>query len=120
MFFIMGITDGSAPLEYRGNVNVCGSCGRLGSFEVFMTYMTFTLFFIPIFKWNKKYHVRTSCCGAVYSLSPEKGRMIERHQSVTINPEDLHEESRGALRCSACGTLLERSFEYCPGCGRKL
>ena len=105
MFFIMGITNGSAELDYRGGMNVCGSCGRLGSFEVFMTYMTL---------------VRTSCCGAVYSLSTEKGRMIERHQAVTINPEDLHKESRGASRCPACGTLLDSNFEYCPKCGRKL
>ena len=62
MFFIMGITDGQKELNYNcGVMNICKSCGAYSNYTVFMTYMCLSLFFIPVFKWGKKYYVKASC-----------------------------------------------------------
>ena len=56
MFFIGGISNGEKKLDYIQST-VCPRCEAFGRMEVYMTYMCFSLFFIPIFKWNKKYYV---------------------------------------------------------------
>lgn len=38
-------------------------------YQVYMTYMYFSFFFIPLFKWNKRFYVKMSCCDAVYELT---------------------------------------------------
>ena len=70
MFFIGGISSGVKPLEYLKTV-ICGRCGAYGRYQVYMTYMYFSFFFIPIFKWNRRFFVEMSCCGAVYELDPD-------------------------------------------------
>ena len=52
MFFIGGISNGEKKLDYIQST-VCPRCEAFGRMEVYMTYMCFSLFFIPIFKWNK-------------------------------------------------------------------
>ena len=90
MFFIMGITDGNKELKYDGGgMNICKSCGAYTRYIVYMTYMCLSLFFIPTIKWGKKYYVRTSCCGSVYELNEEKGKMIARGENVNITDSDL-------------------------------
>ena len=77
MFFIGGISSGVKPLEYLKTV-ICGRCGAYGRYQVYMTYMYFSFFFIPIFKWNRRFFVEMSCCGAVYELDPEVGKRLLR------------------------------------------
>ena len=43
-----------------------------------------SLFFIPTIKWNRRYYVRTSCCGRIYELDPQIGKRIERGERVEI------------------------------------
>ena len=76
MFFIGGITQGTKELVYNAAAMICGRCGRYGRYQVFMTYMCLSFFFIPIFKWGRKYYVKTSCCGTVYQLNEEVGKRI--------------------------------------------
>ena len=59
MFFIGGITQGTKELIYNAAAMICGRCGRYGRYQVFMTYMCLSFFFIPIFKWGRKYYVKT-------------------------------------------------------------
>ncbi len=54
MIFIGGISQGQKILDYVKTV-ICDRCGRYGRFQVVMTYMYFSFFFIPLFKWNRKY-----------------------------------------------------------------
>ena len=75
MFFICGIDSGQKELPFH-QLEICGRCGSYGRYQVFMTYMCLSLFFIPVFRWNRRYYVRMSCCGAVYALNPEVGRRI--------------------------------------------
>lgn len=97
MFFIMGMSQGQKQLDFNQTM-ICGVCGSYGRYEVFMTYMYFSFFFIPLFKWNKRYYVQTSCCGSVYELDPQKGRMIEYGQQVTIGPGDMILRQNGTGR----------------------
>lgn len=95
MFFMIGITNGKKDLEHS-QTEICDVCGRYGRYEVFMTFSQLLLFFIPVFKWNRQYFVRMSCCNAVYTLNPEVGARIVRGEDVRIQKDDLMRVSQGA------------------------
>ena len=95
MFFMIGITNGQKNLEHN-QTEICDVCGRYGRYEVFMAYSQLLLFFIPVFKWNRQYFVRMSCCGAMYTLDPEVGARIARGEDVTIRKDDLMRMSQSA------------------------
>ncbi len=89
MFLMIGITNGQKDLDYDQTV-ICSACGRYGHYQVFMTFTQLLLFFIPVFRWNRQYFVRMSCCDTLYSLDPEVGARIARGEDVTIQPGDLY------------------------------
>ena len=121
MFFIMGITNGEKSLDYVDTV-ICKSCGKYGRFEGFMTYTALSLFFIPVFKWNKRYYLRTTCCNSIYEISPGLGKSIEGGEDVVIKDEDLNMVNGGRMYryCSNCGFNTMEDFVYCPKCSEKL
>lgn len=122
MFFIMGITQGRKDYSLN-QVFICDQCGSYGRYQVFMTYMCLSLFFIPCFKWNKKYYVQSTCCQTVYSLDPAIGRQIVRGENIQIVPEHLVRVNAGyqssAKKCHCCGFETREDFLYCPKCGNK-
>ena len=74
----MGITDGKKELNYdSGEINICKSCVAYSRYTVFMTYMCLSLFFIPTFKWSKKYYVKASCCGSVFEPNEEQRAKLQ-------------------------------------------
>jgi hypothetical protein len=121
MFFIMGISSGEKVLNFV-STRICKSCGRYGRYEAFMTYTFLSLFFIPVFKWNKHYYLRTSCCNMVYEISPELGKRIARGEQVDISDNDLHfVYGQGRFkRCPKCGFVTDEDFTYCPKCSERL
>ena len=119
MFFMMGITQGRKDLSYNRMV-ICDHCGSYGRYEVFMTYMVLSLFFIPCFKWGKKYYVKSTCCDTVWELSADAGKAIARGSEVEITKDMLREvvSGRGRYkRCPACGYETQEDFSFCPKCG---
>ncbi|MCI8511618.1 MAG: zinc ribbon domain-containing protein [Lachnospiraceae bacterium] len=129
MFFIGGITQGSKEIAYRASVFVCSRCGRYGKYEVFMTYLCLSLFFIPVWKWNRRYYVKTTCCGSVYELNPEVGARLARGEDLDIMPGDLTFVSGGnelpawqnpVRQCQGCGYETTENFTFCPRCGQRL
>ena len=122
MFFVFGISTKEKDIDFV-QTTVCTSCDSYGRLEVFMTYNYFSLFFIPIIKWNKKYYVRSTCCGSLYAIDNDLGRAIERGEKNKIEETELnplninHNKERF---CSNCGYNINNDFEYCPKCGRKL
>ena len=121
MFFIMGITEDRKDFDYNQLIT-CDVCGKYGRLQVFMLYTVLSLFFIPTFKWNKRYYVQTSCCGTVYELNPEVGKRIAGGEDVRIRPEDLHQINHGRRffkRCGSCGYETTEDFDFCPKCGTR-
>ena len=123
MFFMMSITDGRKDFDFHQQI-ICDLCGRYGRFQVCMTYTVLALFFIPCFKWNKRYYVQTSCCRALYELDPEIGKRIARGEDVEILPEHLRRVQNQYYgytqkRCRNCGFSTTEDFEYCPKCGNR-
>lgn len=124
MFFMMGITPGQKEFDFRQMI-ICSNCGAYGNLSVFMTYTVLSLFFIPVFKWDRHYYVRTSCCNTVYELDAEVGRKIARGEDVEIKQEDMRmvQQGRGKSMhkcCSNCGYETDEDFEFCPKCGTRL
>ena len=122
MFFMMGIMDRQKELSFNQTV-ICDVCGKYGSFRVFMTYTVLSLFFIPCFKWNRRYYVRTSCCDTIYELDKETGKSIEKGLVLEITKDKLlNMVNRGKVvrSCSNCGYTTEEEFDFCPKCGSKL
>lgn len=150
MIFIGGISQGQKEISYGYPAVLCALCGKYGRYQVFMTYTYFSFFFIPVFKWNRKYYVRTSCCGAVYELDPEVGKALAEKEDIQIRQEHLRLVSRGEngrageagteggdardlkarygedfrmRSCPACGYQFvdhEKEFAFCPRCGTPL
>ncbi len=121
MFFIMGITDGRKDFDFSQTV-ICDNCGKYGRYQVFMLYTVLSLFFIPTFKWNKRYYVQMSCCGTVYALDPEIGKRIAAGEELQIKPQDLTKVSqdRGFFKhCNNCGYETSEDFDFCPKCGTR-
>ena len=131
MFFIGGITQGQKQLTFNQLV-VCSQCGAYGRYQVFMTYMCFSFFFIPLFKWGRRYYVKTSCCETIYELDVEVGKRIDRGETLEIQSSDLTLVQSGRKKnewnstwgqkkcCSSCGYETTEDFEYCPKCGQRL
>ena len=122
MFFIGGISNGEKKLDYVQTM-VCSRCGTFGRMEVYMSYMYFSLFFIPIFKWNKKYFVKNTCCNSIYILDNDVGMKINRGDNILISENDLQLSSYNKPiinKCSNCGYICYENFQYCPICGQKL
>lgn len=121
MFLMLGINDDRRDLDFSQMV-ICDACGAYGRYQVFMTFTVLSLFFIPCFKWNRRYYVQTSCCGRLYELDREIGAAIARGEQVEIRPEHLKEmpgQGQGVRRCANCGYATQEDFEFCPKCGHK-
>lgn len=122
MFFIMGITQGRKDFNFNQMV-ICNHCGSYGRYQVYMTYMCLSLFFLPVFKWNKQYYVQMSCCNTLYALDSVIGKRIARGEDIEILPKHLTEVQNGwrsrYKRCGNCGFETQEDYEYCPKCGRK-
>ncbi len=88
-----------------------------------MTYTVLSLFFIPTIKWNRRYYVRTSCCGRIYELDQQIGKRIERGERVEIVDDDLNDSGRRDRvykTCRNCGYSTDEDFDFCPKCGERL
>ena len=121
MFFIMGINDGRKDFDFS-QMMICDACGAYGRYTLFMTYTVLSLFFIPCLKWNKRYYVQSSCCGALFELDGEVGRRIASGEDVEILPEHLTRVgggTGGAKRCNRCGYATNEDFDFCPKCGNR-
>ena len=85
-----------------------------------MEYMYFSLFFIPVFRWNRTYYVETSCCGTLYTIDNELGKRIAREKNITLHDEDLHIVRTGRYagwkKCSQFGYTTYEDFQYFPKC----
>ncbi len=123
MIFIGGISRGRKDFDFFRQTMVCKKCGRYSSISVFMIYTYFSFFFIPLFKWGKKYYAVSNCCNTVYSIDQELGKAIENGENILLQEDNLTivgMASASTTNCLDCGFLLTPEYTYCPKCGRKL
>jgi len=116
MFFIGGVSSKQVKLDFIQKM-ICSHCGQYGSYEVFDEYIYLSLFFIPILKWNRKYYVKSTCCGSVYSISEELGRRMEKGEHITLTNQDLQLITK---RCPNCGCEIDEEYKFCPNCAAPL
>ena len=123
MFFIFGIEEKEKELRDFANI-VCADCGGYSRAVLILHYTYFHIFFIPTFRWNKRYYIRVRDCGAVYEADAEYGRQLE--QGAVLDFSRLKKVSSGFgnaggfyVTCKNCGEVFDPSFAYCPHCGSK-
>lgn len=125
MFFIMGISQGQKQLDFDQLI-VCGHCGKYGHLKVFMVYSYLSLFFIPVFKWGRRYYVQAGCCGAAVELDAETGKKIADGELTRLPEDIIPADDHGVLngsrekRCPSCGFVTEEDYSFCPKCGGPL
>lgn len=120
MFFIITSGQKDKKLEFDQMI-LCKNCDRYGRLEIYKVYSYLSIFFIPLFQWNKRYFAKMSCCNAVCELSLELGKQIEKGIVTSVDENILHFQKRSRiLECGYCGYKTEEDFDYCPKCGNKL
>lgn len=120
MFFIIGISQKQKKLDFSQLV-ICPCCGSYGQVEIFMIYTYLMLFFIPVWKWNKRYYATMSCCGEAVPVSREMGEEIVsgRVNSVDIKEMNFTCSRKKTKRCENCRYETEEDFKFCPKCGHE-
>lgn len=121
MFFIgiFGVQSRDEVIKAEHSV-ICPICGAYDRYEVIRAYDYFHVFFIPVWKWNKRYYVRTRCCQRVCELDEGVGSRIEQGQTVTITSSHVRCSEQVGPFCPDCGAQLDGSFRFCPYCGGKV
>ena len=121
MFFMMGINQKEEEIDFSQTI-ICDVCGSYGRLMMFMTYSVLSLFFIPVFKWNRHYYVKTSCCHTIYEIDAEIAEKIIRKEVSVIHDEDLRIVQSGYKggfkKCVYCDFETNEDFAYCPKCGK--
>ena len=102
-FFIGGVQPRTVTLDERKRM--CDSCGlhqaRLARVDHYLS-----LFFIPLFPVKKGQPV--ILCDRCGRIATETGEPV-----YTPSPS-------GDASCAACGRPVEKTFRFCPGCGKPL
>lgn len=125
MFFIgiFGVEERKKSIKFIQNI-ICKACGNMSSYELIKVYEVFHFFFIPIFKWNKRYYVVSRCCNSVFQIPLEIGEGLEEGKEINIEDSYLKEiynqYNSGEIICCNCRNVVDSSFQYCPHCGSKL
>ncbi|MDO5725702.1 MAG: zinc ribbon domain-containing protein [Tissierellia bacterium] len=123
MFFIFGISDREKLIKSQ-NMYTHNRCGRWGRVDIYMVETVLSLFFIPTFRWNKRFFAHFNCCNRNIEIDKDIGMEILRNPNRNLNSNDLKDdkyyasfESSNLNYCQNCGKKLEDDFEFCPYCG---
>ena len=115
MFFIFGVVSGLRDLGIRCCTLPC--CGTVRAILT-CSFHQFTLFFIPLFRFRRRYFLTCPYCGSIYELSKEEGRRLEREPHAQADPTTLRfVRQNGRHCCPYCGCNVEWNSRYCPQCG---
>ncbi|MDI3481892.1 MAG: hypothetical protein PWQ97_1547 [Tepidanaerobacteraceae bacterium] len=119
MFFIgiFGIQNKERLIKQFDNI-ICPACGRLSRAELMEYYTYFHFFFIPLFKWNRKYFLRLRCCGSLFEVEEEYTKEII--QGGEIDFDKLKKVGSAGGYCPNCGNFVNPGYNFCPYCGTKL
>lgn len=88
MFLIIFSTTKEELVNYD-KVTRCHYCDDMGSYDIFYIYSVLTVFFIPVWKWNRQYIAERTCCKRRFILDYEVGEALRHGEDVEINDNDL-------------------------------
>lgn len=118
MLLLFGTGEGTDDLYLDQKIR-CPLCGKKAELQGYCTYQAFRLFFLPVFRWDMHYFVRTSCCGALAPLSRKQGEAVDAGAKLDVRRLALRANGAVRLRvCPQCGYETSQPFAYCPLCGR--
>ena len=118
MFFIGIFGIGKDKKELRTFPNIiCPCCGRYTQAKLVMEYSYFHLFFLPLFKFSKKFFVLPSCGCSVYEADAEYANELQTAAYIDMNRLTLI--SRRNI-CRSCMREVGNEFSFCPYCGSRL
>lgn len=120
MFFfigIFGIQDRERTIREFENV-IC-PCGSLSRAELIEQYTYFHFFFLPLFKWNRRYYIQFRCCNRLFKVPKDYVSELKDSSDIDIGRlEEIDLYSRHT--CPSCGAYVDPSFSYCPYCGKDI
>lgn len=122
MLLLFG-TGHSTDDLYLDQKITCPVCGKKTTLEAFCEYDAFHVFFLPVYRWNRRYSVRTSCCGASCPLPPRVGEAVDLGRIDRLDVQKLPLAAPGAVRlqvCGRCGFETSQPYRFCPMCGAPL
>ena len=90
MFFLIWITTKEELLNYE-KLHRGKFCDDISSYNIVYTYQVLTLFFIPVWRWNKTYFAENTCCHKQFILDKVVGDMLRCDEDVEIVDTDLSE-----------------------------
>jgi len=76
---IVGVNDKRRPLAH-GVRRACGECGVETPHHLVEVRRQLALFFIPVWRWNRRPILVCDVCGTARSVSPEEADAIRRTQ----------------------------------------
>lgn len=119
MFFfgIFGIQDKEKILRNFSGI-VCPNCDKLSRAELITSYRYLHFFFIPVFKWNKKYYVLLRCCKSLYEANEMYAQELKTSDDIDFSK--LYKVTTPDNICPGCGNYINPAFNYCPFCGQQL
>lgn len=121
MFFFFAITSDTREIGRRlcRYFPCCGANGAIAA--VTCVSQRLILFFIPLFRFGKRYFISCPNCGAVYEISKEEGRRLEHDPAAEVDPNQIYRMvGRTVHYCPNCGAPVGPDSRYCPRCGRML
>ena len=117
MFFIGVFGTGEDRKELRTFPNIiCPCCGRYAQAKLVFQYSYFHFFFLPLFKFHKKYLVLPSCGCSVYEADAAYAEELRTADRIDMTRLNLVNRRR---ICRRCMRELSGGFDFCPYCGEK-
>ena len=123
MFFIgiFGVNNKTEEKKTFSNA-LCPDCGRWTQAKLLYAYSYFHFFFLPLFRFHKKYYVEMRCgCGTYEADEATYRELLERDFIDFSRLRKCGEEKCGQEpRCPSCGRPVDAHFTFCPYCGQKM
>jgi predicted RNA-binding Zn-ribbon protein involved in translation (DUF1610 family) len=121
LFLLFGTTYGTTDFGTR-RCSFLPCCGKHGGMVALTcTFQQFTLFFIPLFRFGKRYFITCPDCGAVYEMRKEAGEYAAANWNAEINPDSIFIVQNSYKKtCPACKCSVNSDSRYCPNCGERL
>ncbi|MDP0488673.1 MAG: zinc-ribbon domain-containing protein [Fusobacterium sp. JB021] len=115
MFFLMGFGSKENIIE---NIKFkCVNCINENA-KLIERANSFSLFFIPLFKFSKKYFIVCTKCNSIYKLKNESIKNILKTKNVSY--DDIEGIVNNGSVCNHCGARVNPQDTYCHKCGNKL